>query len=151
MHTTIVPHDPGLTLEELMETSYALSPLVLSVLKDCFSNDYTVEEACREARISKDSYYQWVKKSDEFADEMERAKDDLFVQSKRVLAVKVKQKGDENTAKWLLERRRKRNYAARTELTDGDGEAITIPIASESYLEFIKQQNFKKANVKDKK
>jgi hypothetical protein len=117
----------NLTLKQLQESSYKCSDKVVTDLKAAFQNDFTDEEACRYARIGKDSYYRWRNESDEFCEEMDIAKDFIFSTAKELLRKKVKE-GDIDAAKWLLERRKKKLYSSRTELTGEEGKSINIVI-----------------------
>lgn len=109
-----------LTIEELKKESYKLTDKILSDLKDCFNNDYTVTQACLEVGISQDTYYQWIGKSEEFKALMERHQNDLKIKARKILARKVAE-GDEDMAKWFLERRDKKLYSPRTEVTGDEG------------------------------
>lgn len=113
----------SLTIEELQKTHYALTNHVLSELKRGLAMDLTVEEACFMADINKDTYYAWLKLSDEFAFQMNKARTKLFVKAKENIERKVNE-GDSEMSMKLLERRQKKLYALRSELTGADGEAL---------------------------
>lgn len=125
MSDTSEKEEKPYTLKELQEKNIKCSDKVLSDLKYAFSSDYTDEEACRYARISKDSYYRWRNESDDFCHEMDVAKDFVFKMAKDLLKNKVAE-GDHDAAKWLLERRKKREYSLRQELTGGDGTPLVM-------------------------
>lgn len=108
------------TLEELMESSYKLSPDVLSGLQQAFRADFTVEEACLDVGISKETFYQWIKESDEFAQIMDRAKQHVATKAKKVVANMVENGSAEDAWKYL-ERRQKKLYSTRSEMTGEDG------------------------------
>lgn len=112
-----------LTLEELKESSYKLTDKVLSDLTNAFNNDFTVEEACVYAGIVKDTYYNWVKLSDEFAGMMERAKLFVFYAAKRNIAQAVN-KGSIEDAWKLLSKRQKDIYSDRQEQTGEGGSPL---------------------------
>lgn len=107
--------DGSLTIEQLKEES--ITPnfyKVVSDLKAGLQRDFTIREACVYAGISHDTYYNWIKASDEFAAEMEKAQQFMAEKAKSVLMTAL-EKGDRDAAKWWLERRRKENYSTRTE------------------------------------
>lgn len=104
-----------MTLDELKKSSNKKNfDQIISDLKHGFTLDFTDLEACRYAGISHDTYYRWYKESDEFAVNMEIAKDFMSKAAKTNIGDKVAS-GDTDLAKWWLERRRKQDYAARTE------------------------------------
>lgn len=117
--------DGQMTIEQLKEIKdfHAFTEQTLCDLKYAFSMDYTVEQACHHANISKNSYYRWIKASNEFAEAMEKAKTDPIRAAKNTLITAAKN-GDIKSARFLLERREKQNYAARQEVTDGEGKPL---------------------------
>lgn len=90
-----------------------------------FKRDYTVEEACAYAKISKQTFYNWLDNDKKFLDEIECAKYYLFQAAKNTIGHRIS-KGDKELAKWFLERRAKRLYAQRTELTGEEGEPVQV-------------------------
>jgi hypothetical protein len=107
---------------------YKMDDKIVSDLEDCLRNDFTVEEACRSVNIARDTYYRWIKESDTFALKMELAKDYVFTLSKKLLKKKIQEEGEVDVAKWVLERRRKQNYALRQEITGEEGEPVKVNI-----------------------
>lgn len=114
----------SLTLKELQDSSYICTDKVVSDLKNAFSKDFTVDMACRYARIHKDTYYDWLKKSDQFAQEMAVAQDSLMHKSLAVLEDKLDKK-EIDAAKFYLSRRDKQRFSERSELTGADGAILT--------------------------
>jgi hypothetical protein len=104
----------SLTLKQLIAKNYGCSEKVLSDLKAGLQRDFTIREACVYAGIHHDSYYRWLKESDEFALEMEKAQQFISNKAKEVIMDGILQ-GDRNDAKWWLERRRKENYSTKSE------------------------------------
>ena len=127
------------TLKELMESSYKLTDKVVSDLKAGLQRDFTIEQACHYARINVDTYYEWLKLSDEFAEEMAIAKTDFLRRAKKVLVDAI-ERGDGELALKVLERREKESYSTKTEteITGKDGGPILI---GGNYAEWLKQQN----------
>jgi hypothetical protein len=116
-----------MTLKELQEQSNVLSDRMLSDLKYAFSNDCTDEMACRYAGVHRDTYYTWRKKSDEFCEYIDKAKDSRIMQALTIVGDKLRE-GDIDVAKWNLERRDKRRFSARQELTGEEGSAVNLKI-----------------------
>lgn len=138
---------PKKTLEELMESSVKLTPVVLSDLEQSFYADFTITQACLTAGITRETYYQWLEASDEFAARMAKAQNDLFMKARKILRDKV-DNGDNDTAKWLLERRDKRNYSSRTELTGDDGAPLNPDTQEIKKIGEDLQQLLKNGNTK---
>lgn len=104
-----------LTLEQLMESSYKCSPQVVSDLKSAFGMDFTIERACRFAKINIDTYYEWINKSDEFAQQMAAAQDEMFNDANEILKRKLIVERDADVAKWFMSRRDKKRYSERVD------------------------------------
>ena len=77
-----------------------------------FSRGYNDSECCKYANISRDSYYRWLKTSEEFSDRMELAKCDLNIKAKNNIADEI-EKGNLELSKWHLERRAKDEYSTK--------------------------------------
>lgn len=115
-----------LSIKDLISKNYYCNEKVISDLESGLRLDFTVEEACRHARISQDTYYRWLKESEEFNERMELAKDWIFTQAKRIWSKKITD-GDEDSYKAaieLLKRRRRGMYADRQERTGLNGEPL---------------------------
>lgn len=77
---------------------------VVANLRSAFANAFTVEQACLYAGISKVTYYTWIEDRPEFAEQMERARNQVVFKAKQVVVGAVN-KGDVETAKWWLKHR----------------------------------------------
>ena len=80
-------------------TKYA--PEVITKLKAAFANSFTVEQACYYAEITKDTYYNWIKRNPQFSDEMDRASHQPMMKAKQVVVGSINS-GDVESAKWWL-------------------------------------------------
>jgi hypothetical protein len=117
-----------MTLNELKKSTTKKNfDQIVSDLKQAFMHDFTDEEACRYARINPDTYYTWKNASEEFVEEMTIAKDFIVQAAKNNIGNKVA-KGDIELSKWWLERRRRDDYANKTQ-TDVTslGQSINFP------------------------
>ena len=102
-----------------------MTPEAIAKLEEAFSNGASDLEACFLANISKDSLYRYQQENPEFCDRKEALKDMIKYQAR--LAIKEAlndEKTKVETAKWYLERKDKRNFSTRTELTGEDGEKL---------------------------
>ena len=84
-------------------------------------------EACLYANISKTALYNYQQKNPEFVDQKQQWKEQLVLKARTVIANALNNK-DENTAKWYLERKCKKEFSTRQELTGEDGESLTPTI-----------------------
>ncbi|KAK9680602.1 hypothetical protein QE152_g38897 [Popillia japonica] len=80
-----------------------------------FMHDFNITECCEYAGISRDTYHSWVKENEDFSDRMERARSDLKRRAKVVLAESIND-GNIDDAKWLLERRAKKEYSTKQDI-----------------------------------
>lgn len=103
---------------------------IVKKLEEVFAMDGTVSEACFYAGISRQLYYTYVKE-DAPAGSSERDLYDRFeaLREKPVLKARqtiMKSLDIPETAKWYLERKKKSEFANRTELTGKDGKELKI-------------------------
>jgi hypothetical protein len=102
---------------------------VVKKLEEVFAMDGTVSEACFYAGISRPTYYSHV---NEDAPEDSQAKE-LFnrfqaLRERPVLKARqtiIKSLDNPDTAKWYLERKKKNEFAVRTEHTGAEGDKLT--------------------------
>lgn len=104
---------------------------VVSKLEQAFALDSTVEEACLYADISRQTYYLKIKERPELSDRFDELRQRPFLKARQTL---VKSLDLPEHAKWYMERKKKTEFANRTELTGADGERL---IASKEERELI--------------
>lgn len=119
---------PNLTLKQLQAKSRKCTDKTISDLKHAFMRDYTIERACRFARIHHDTYYEWMDQSEEFKLEMQAAQDNMLNTANDIINEKMITEKDKELAKWLTERRDKKRYAQRNEMTGEEGKELASPI-----------------------
>lgn len=90
-------------------------------LEEAFAIDATVEEACFYANISKQTYYNWAEEFPEMKERFDALREKPILKARQTIA---KDLDKPETAKWYLERKRKSEFAQRTEHTGKDGEAL---------------------------
>lgn len=103
----------------------------LRYLSEAFRLDATDEEACSYAGVSTTWYYDEMKKKDEFSEEILRAQRYPFLVAKGSV-VGAMETGDNITGLKYLERRQKKLYSPRVEVTGEDGDAVQINLTSEA-------------------
>jgi len=88
----------------------------INKLSSVFQMDWTVSEACSYAKISRETYYTWIKKKEWFSDRMSEAKDFLFTIARKKLTKDIQNPNtDARSAIEFLKRRDKR-YQDKWEL-----------------------------------
>jgi len=104
------------------------TPEIIAILEDAFRMGAHVYEACEAAGINRQTYYNWVNSSEEFAQRMYRAQEWVTEIAKSVVAKRITRNHDPETAKWWLERKLKKEFSLRTELSGPEGGAIPLPL-----------------------
>jgi len=99
----------------------------LAKLEQAFAIGCTDVEACLYADICKDTLYRYCKKHPEFSDRKELLKDKPVLLA-RTNVVKALQKGDKDTSRWLLERKRRKEFSTRQEQAIDGGMDLKIEI-----------------------
>lgn len=87
---------------------------VVNKLEQAFSMGCSDLEACLFADISKQTLYDYQEKHPEFADRKAMLKQKMIFKARSVIAEALNKK-DENTAKWLLERKLKDEFSTKIE------------------------------------
>lgn len=103
-----------------------MTPEIIDKLEQAFSMGCSDLEACLHANIGKTTLYNYQNENPEFVERKEQLKEKLVLKARTVIAEALNRK-DENTAKWYLERKAKKEFSARQELTGADGENL-IPV-----------------------
>ncbi len=93
-------------------------------LEQAFSIGADVSTACFYANISRQTYYNWIEENKELADKFDRLREKPVLKAYQTVADKL---GEIDTAKWYLERKRKKEFSTRTESTGADGERL-LPV-----------------------
>ena len=96
--------------EAISKAVTKLTPDVVNKLKQAFSIGANDKQAYDYAEISKQTYYNWIKKYPELLDEFERMKTKLPLASKANIANAIQTLKDITTSKWLLERQETDDY-----------------------------------------
>jgi hypothetical protein len=100
-----------------------MTEAALNKLEEVFAIGGTDEEACFYADISKQTLYDYQKKHPEYIDRKEQLKERPILKARQTI---VKSLDNPDSAKWYLERKRKAEFAHRTEMTGPDGKDLFI-------------------------
>lgn len=103
-----------------------LTPNVIALLVAAFQNGLSKKQAFKYAGISKDAYYDGIKRDKEFADKMHTAQWHLNMKAREVVADSIVKHKDVKTAQWYLERKAKDEFSPRKETTGAGGGAIKV-------------------------
>jgi hypothetical protein len=98
-----------------------LTPEVVSKLEEAFAMDCTVTEACLFAGISRTAYYDWINANPELADRFEQLRETPVLKARSTI---VKSLDNVGTSQWYIERKRRNEFAMRTEHTGADGQPL---------------------------
>ncbi len=82
-------------------------------LEIAFSIGANVSEACLIAGISRDTYYNYLRKNPEFSDRSNLLRHTPVLAAKKRIYDAIVNENDTSTAKWLLERKARAEYCNR--------------------------------------
>lgn len=99
------------------------TPETISKLEQVFAMGGTDLEACSYADVSKSALYNYQEANPDFVERKEMLKERPFIRARQTI---VKALDNPRDAQWFLERRRKNEFAQRSEITGKDGEEIKI-------------------------
>jgi len=116
-----------------------MTPEVIAKLEQAFAIDATVEEACSYAEISRDAFYDYLKKEPTFSDRIADLRNKPILKARQAV---VKSLDTPDGARWYLERKRKNEFASRSEHTGAEGKDL-IP------SEFTEEQKAKLLTLLD--
>lgn len=98
-----------------------MTPDIIRKLEEAFAIGCSDSEACSYADIGQSTLYSYQEKHPEFAERKEKLKERPILKARQTV---VKGLDQVEHAKWYLERRKKAEFAQRTEQTGAGGEAI---------------------------
>lgn len=101
-----------------------LTELTVKKLEEAFAMDCSVLEACLYAGISRPTFYAWIKENKELSNRFEELRENPVLKARTTV---VNVLNEPEHAKWYLERKRKREFSQRQELTGRDGEPLVLP------------------------
>ena len=98
---------------------------LVNKLEEVFALGGTDAEACLYAGISRQTLYDYQTKNPEFIDRKELLKENPFLKARRTI---IKSLDNPHDAQWFMERKNKKEFAQRTEITDADGKPFTVNV-----------------------
>lgn len=98
---------------------------VLRILEQALG---VVTTACRQAQISRDTFYRWKKEDEDFARKVAEIEDVALDFAESQLHMRMKDGSDSAIIFYMKTKGRKRGYAERTEITGVDGSNINIAL-----------------------
>lgn len=104
-----------------------MTPEVVTKLEVAFSRDCSDTEACLFAGISRMTLHRYQEENPEFCDRKALLKDSLVLKARTNIAEKI-EKGDLETSKWYVERKKRAEFSTRQEVTGQDGAPIVPQI-----------------------
>ena len=105
-----------------------LSEDSVNKLKEAFAIGADVSAACFYADISRQTYYNWEKENPELKEKFDRLKEKPVLKAYQTIA---KGLDDINTAKWYVERKRKKEFGNNLDITSDNKPIPIIPIKIE--------------------
>ncbi len=115
--------------EETRGRPTVMTPDVINKLEQAFSIDATVSEACTYAGIAKATYYEFVKGNPEYMDKFDALREKPVLLARQTVVNGIKDSFD--NAMRYLERKKKKEFSSRQEVTGEDGAPISIIIPQE--------------------
>lgn len=103
-----------------------ITPQILAKLEEVFAIGGTDAEAIFYADISKDAFYDYQKEHPEFSERKEKLKERPILKARKTIVQSLDQP---EHAKWYMERKRKNEFANRTEtdITSGGEKIVILP------------------------
>jgi len=105
-----------------------MTPSVVTKLEQAFSLDCTVSEACFYAGISRETYYEFLRREPAFVDRFDSLRNKPVLKARQTVYTALK---NPQYATWYLERKAKKEFSSRQELTGADGDKLIEPQLSE--------------------
>lgn len=97
----------------------------LQKLEMAFKMGSNNTEACAYAEVTESTFYLYRKNNPEFSEKIERWKQNPILKAKRTVYMNL---DNVDTAKWYLERKAKKEFSTRQEVTGEDGAPIVPQI-----------------------
>lgn len=105
---------PTKLTEETRKKAYEAAALGASVLELAFY-----------VNVSRRTFYNWIKMDEAFAEEIDRLRQKPILKARQTI---VKSLDDPSGAQWFLERKLKKEFSTRQEVTGEDGKAISVDL-----------------------
>lgn len=103
------------------------TPEVDRKIEECASLGASIEEIAFYAGIHRDTLYDWMKKDTELSDRIKELQERPILLARQTV---IKAIDNPEYATWYLERKRKKEFSARQELTGEDGSPLQVNVIS---------------------
>ena len=113
---------------------------IIHKLEEVFAIDGTDEEACFYANIAEATLYNYQNEHPEFLERKKHLKQRPILKARQTI---TKSLDDPLNAKWYLERKRKKEFAERSELTGAEGKEFSV-LTQEQIDELLQRRTKKK-------
>lgn len=108
-----------------VENPVKLDDDTVKKLEDAASLDCSVTESCLYANISRQTYYSWMESFPDLKERLDKLREKPFLKARQTI---VKNLDNPDMAKWYMERKKKKEFAQRTEFTGSDGQDFSVRI-----------------------
>lgn len=109
-----------------------MTPEIISKLEEVFAIGGSDNEACFYAGIGKSTLYNYQQEHPEFLERKEALKERPILKARQTI---VKGLEEADNAKWFLERKVKKEFASRSEITGANGEPLQISIEDKGKID----------------
>jgi hypothetical protein len=99
-----------------------MTPETVTKLEQAFAIDCSVEEACTYAEISRNTFYEWLKRNPEYQDRIDELRQMPLLKARQTV---VNSLTDPNHAFRYLEKKRRKEFGNNLDITS-DNERLTI-------------------------
>jgi len=115
-----------------------MTPETITKLESIFAIGGTDKEACAYANIGTSTLYNYQQRNPNFVERKEQLKEKPFIKARLTI---VRALEDPHHAQWFMERKRKAEFALRSEITGADGKNIVFMPAELLEKHGIKSNN----------
>lgn len=109
-----------------------ITPFIVQKLEEAASVDASIAEMCFHADIAKGTYYAAIKRDPHLLDRLETLRQKPALQARLTLCKAMAQQ-DVHASQWYLERKRKAEFAPRSEVSGPDGAPLN-PATTHIYI-----------------
>ncbi len=117
-----------------MNKNMKLNEETVNKLEEAFSIGADVSSACYYANISRQTYYNWEKDNPDLKEKFDRLKEKPILKAYKTISDDLDNK---ETAKWYLERKRKKEFSTRveTDITSNNKELSALTKEEEEVID----------------
>lgn len=103
-----------------------LTPETIKLLEDAFAMDCSIVEACLNANIRTQTYYNWIKDNPELAERFDELRNRPYLLARTTIIKAIKD--NPQYAFEYMKRKKKGEFSERQEMTGADGKDLPTPI-----------------------